>query len=223
MSFLKILLLLVISLCAFCTVITSADKEEEDAGKVETEEDILKWEPPADFPSRFPYHLSGHDMDGGQVWIIDVGKWDIRDIADGDVKQQEDFKKYVRQMYTRCGLKSHDADHESVVILDLEGYNAEKATHIKGTLLTLDVLRSFERYARDGRGYKNGILVNANFIFETFWRAGKPLLGRLGEFIDVYGTTKAKWVPKLLKTIPRDQLPEQLGGVKGHKYLESYG
>ncbi|CAG7784977.1 unnamed protein product [Allacma fusca] len=220
MAFLKTLVL-VGSLCALCCLVNRVSAEEELS-----DEEVLKWEPPSNFSARFPYHLSGYDNDGGQVWIVDVGKWDIRQIADADAKTQEDFRKYIHQMYTRCGYKSRGAepDQESVIIIDLDGYNAEKATHLKGTLLTLDILRSFERYARrDGRGYKSGILVNANFIFESFWRAGKPLLGRVGEFIDVYGTTKAKWAPKLLKNIPRDQLPEHLGGAEGHKYLESYG
>ncbi|CAG7784976.1 unnamed protein product [Allacma fusca] len=187
-------------------------------------EELLKWEPPAELTERFPYYLSGVDNEGAQVWVVDFGKWDNRDIVDAGGQRFQDFKKYVQQMYTRAAYKNLKADPSkySVVIMDWDGFTKEKASHIPGTLASIDMLRSFEKFARQG-GFKRGFIVNANFLFETVWRLGKPVLGRLNELVEVFGTNPAKWTPNLLKLIPRDQLPEKFGGAKGHQYEKVFG
>ncbi|CAG7820578.1 unnamed protein product [Allacma fusca] len=188
------------------------------------EEDILKWDPPTRLKKRFPYYKSGEDLDGAEVWIVPFGKWDDLDIVNDGGQRVEDYKKYYRQMYTRMSAtnRNDDFSKHSVVIMDMDGFNQAKALSINGNLVAFDNLRTFQAYARNG-GFKKGIIVNVNPLFEALLNLGKPILGRLGEFLDVYGTNSERWIPRVLKEIPADQLPKMYGGSKAQEDLTAFG
>ncbi|CAG7821955.1 unnamed protein product [Allacma fusca] len=198
--------------------------------QTEEEKDILEWEAPAEFPKMFPYYLSGYDMEGSPVWLMDFGAWDIRDIVDKGGESLSDLRKYMYQMIVRTAFeKSQNQDdgrnHKlgtPIVIIDLNGYTVAKATHVKGVVVAMDMLRIIEKFAQRGL-IGSGYVVNANSIFESFWRLGKPLLGRISELIEIHGTNADKWKPVLLHKIPADQLPFRLGGSKDHQMLKTFG
>ena len=63
----------------------------------------------------------------------------------------------------------------------------------------------------------------ANYITDTFLRLAKTVFGRLFEVLEVHGSNRAAWIPRLLRLFPRDQLPEWYGGTKDHKPVAVYG
>ena len=56
-----------------------------------------------------------------------------------------------------------------------------------------------------------------NYAAETFINIAKPFIGYLLERVEIYGTRSEKWKPKLLKTIPANQLPPKYGGSEDWK------
>ena len=65
--------------------------------------------------------------------------------------------------------------------------------------------------------------IPANYVTDSFVRLAKSIFGRLFEVVEVYGANKGTWMPKLLRLMPRDQLPEWYGGIKEHTPVLIYG
>ena len=53
----------------------------------------------------------------------------------------------------------------------------------------------------------------ANFAAELFLNSARPFLGSLFEKMEVYGTQRDRWVPRLLRDIPENVLPKAYGGT----------
>ncbi|CAG7825499.1 unnamed protein product [Allacma fusca] len=66
-------------------------------------------------------------------------------------------------------------------------------------------------------------MVNVNPLAEKLLQLAKPLAGKFLERMEIHGTNKRKWMPRILRKIPRDQLPEAYGGYKNFKPIEFYG
>ncbi|CAG7724575.1 unnamed protein product, partial [Allacma fusca] len=63
----------------------------------------------------------------------------------------------------------------------------------------------------------------ANYATKLAADIARPAVGRLMEKVEVYGTGRATWLPKLLKLFPMDILPSWYGGNKNFKPLLLYG
>ncbi|CAG7697127.1 unnamed protein product [Allacma fusca] len=117
-------------------------------------------------------------------------------------------------------LSGYDEDGAPIWIFEL--------VEDSGTVLLSAVqflLRRFlrlEEIVRDG-SLKHIWIVNVNALFDWLWKLGSPLLGSLANSIELYGTNKKLWLPKLLSQLPRDQLPEWYGGTPGQKPLKILG
>ncbi|CAG7828036.1 unnamed protein product, partial [Allacma fusca] len=70
---------------------------------------------------------------------------------------------------------------------------------------------------------KHGYIINSNFVFGTVWEMIRPLLGPNTFKIQVFGSSKEKWMPAVLQNFPRSAIPERYGGTKDHKPVEVYG
>ena len=66
-------------------------------------------------------------------------------------------------------------------------------------------------------------LCAANFVFTAIWNLIRPVLGRAVYKVDVFGTNRDQWTPRILKIFPKDQLPAWYGGVSDHKPVQVYG
>ena len=69
----------------------------------------------------------------------------------------------------------------------------------------------------------NFLHLLANAVAGALINILRPVFGKEFEKVVVLGTNSAKWIPQLLRKIPRDQLPEWYGGDKGFKPLRVYG
>ena len=78
-------------------------------------------------------------------------------------------------------------------------------------------------YQNLGQMTERLFLPLANYLADTFLRLAKSVFGRLFEVLEVHGTSRASWIPQLLRHFPRDQLPEWYGGTKYHKPVAVYG
>ncbi|CAG7785035.1 unnamed protein product [Allacma fusca] len=57
------------------------------------------------------------------------------------------------------------------------------------------------------------ILINTNVVAESGLRLLKPILGGLFDRFTVYGNNKAAWLPKFLKIVPKQALPDWYGDI----------
>lgn len=49
----------------------------------------------------------------------------------------------------------------------------------------------------------------ANFAAQTLINIARPVMGTVLQTAEVYGTRKEKWLPKLLKKLPREVIPKK--------------
>ena len=67
-------------------------------------------------------------------------------------------------------------------------------------------------------------LSTGNFATQIFVNIARPFLGDFAGRIEVHGNVKERWIPRLLRRIPADQLPPQYGGdASKFKMVEYYG
>jgi len=181
------------------------------------DENLLSFEAPFEVQKNFPYFHSGFDKEGSPVWVCEYGKWDVRNLVEGDRKNADSFDKYTEQMWARFAksTKEYPDSEGYVLIIDLEGYNSRQATSVAAVQKTLNVARQASaQVRRKGKSCKAVYLVNSNFLFQTVFNLIKPVLGELASIVELYGTNDEKWKNVLRKEIAADQIPEFLGGNK---------
>ena len=65
--------------------------------------------------------------------------------------------------------------------------------------------------------------ILGNFAAEAFLNLGRPFLGSVLERVEIFGSQKEKWMPRLLRKIPRENLPPHYGGIEDFKPIATYG
>ncbi|CAG7817716.1 unnamed protein product, partial [Allacma fusca] len=151
-------------------------------------------------------------------WICDVGKWNVRK----HVEQGHDGKlalaKYlsqavqnIRKSYnvnaTGCGTSE-----QFVIIMDMDNFDYWQLLSAETVEFTLRMLGGL--FPVLVRALHSGYIINTNAAAESLINIVKPIFGSILERVDVYGNYKSAWLPKLLKRLPRDQLPPKYGGSK---------
>ncbi|CAG7823906.1 unnamed protein product [Allacma fusca] len=128
-------------------------------------------------------------------------------------------------------LSGYDEDGAPIWLFEFGKWDMRKyaeqggklqAGHLKTVQFILSKFGRFEQIVRDG-AMKQGCFVNGNALWSTIWNLGSPLLGALANSVEIYGTNKKVWIPKLLKVLPRDQIPEKYGGLPSHEPLKILG
>ncbi|CAG7831520.1 unnamed protein product [Allacma fusca] len=190
-------------------------------------EALLTWEAPREFQKAFPYYLSGFDEENAPIWIAEFGKWDVRKIIESGPENEKILRRYIQQFLKRAvesrSLKS-TADipvTEVNCIIDMEGYGSQQASSPPTLAVTMWFAGQIEQAWRNK--LKSGFIVNSNYLFTTVWNLMKPLLGRNVYKVEVFGNNKDRWIPALLKTFPKSQIPEWYGGNKDHTPVKIYG
>lgn len=207
----------------FCIFVCFSLIFSVSSSDADTDNEILQWKAPEYMKKSFPYYLSGYDYDDAPVWIIEIGHWDVRSIVEEGGELLKEFDKYVNQGLAIINASGQNNGTDGyVLILDGEGYGFRQATHIRTVHKMIDVIRKFASAAVDG-GLKYAFAVNVNYVAENMWSVIKPSAASLTRNFEVYGTNSKVWVPKLLKQIPKDQLPEMYGGSKDHLPVKVYG
>ncbi|CAG7719313.1 unnamed protein product, partial [Allacma fusca] len=87
------------------------------------------------------------------------------------------------------------------------------------------ILRHFASFQRIQDSFAYGYYVNVNAVASQFITMAKPLLGSALERVEISGTQKSSWIPKLLRTISADQLPPWYGGAATDQFkpVAAYG
>ena len=67
------------------------------------------------------------------------------------------------------------------------------------------------------------MIFTANFVAERFVNLIRPVLGGIMQRVEVFGTQKSQWMPKILRNLPKDQLPDWYGGEEGYKPRKIFG
>ncbi|CAG7729673.1 unnamed protein product, partial [Allacma fusca] len=112
------------------------------------------WNAPKVILEKFPYYVSGFDIEKRPVFVLEIGNWPL--------------------------------------------------IHEPTLQFTLGHFQAFQRI-QETLAY--GIYLNVNAVASQFITMAKPLLGSALERMEIVGTQKSVWIPKLLRTIDSDQLP----------------
>ncbi|CAG7723337.1 unnamed protein product [Allacma fusca] len=188
-----------------------------------TDSEVMAFDPPEEIKVAFPYYLSGYTEDQVPIWIFEAGKWDMRKYAELGGEQYDAMDIHVHKMFLTFKESAlNSSAQQYIAMADMEGLNIRQAGHPKTVQFMVQQFARLERIARDG-WLKLGVFVNSNLLFDGVLKIGMPLLGSLQNVIEVYGSNKDAWIPKLLKLLPKDQLPEHYGGPVDHKIVKFFG
>ncbi|CAG7831206.1 unnamed protein product [Allacma fusca] len=168
----------------------------------------------------FRYYVSGFDYDNRPVVIMDWGKWNIEWlIKQPDLKNllKKNYENYINELasgdftqkmskYLSSGQNSSD---EVVIIKNYDAFDIRHVYTSESFKLCMDLLKQMQKCFHK---IEYGMVVNANAFTYQLLDMGKPLIGNILSKFDVYGTNPEKWIPRLSRKIPLDQLPHSLGG-----------
>ncbi|CAG7639384.1 unnamed protein product [Allacma fusca] len=189
-------------------------------------QDLDVWEPPEEIRKNFPYYLSGFDEENRPVWVMEFGKWDVRGALEKGKDWESALDKHIDQwlyrMFNSSGLRATPEEpvNEIIDIHDMDGYNIRQINSPRALAFIIRKMRTVSIAMRFAH---SAYAINTNFIAENLLNILKPVLGKDFQKLIVYGTNKNKWLPVLLKSIPKDQLPERYGGSKKFTPVEIFG
>ncbi|CAG7725811.1 unnamed protein product [Allacma fusca] len=184
--------------------------------------DLDTWKPPEHLKRNYPYYLSGFDEEDRPVWVLEFGKWNLRDIVEQGKDAVIEFDKYVNQVILNV-YNSTITKHEivpAIIILDLDEYELSQLTSPATVAYYVEKLRLIVIAMKNLHA---AYCINTNFVAQRFLNLIKPLLGKEFEKFEIYGNNPAKWKSRILKTIPSDQLPSWYGGSSNFKPVMIYG
>jgi len=187
--------------------------------KVDVNNDLETWEAPDDIKRRYPYYQAGFDNENRPVWVNEFGKWDIKRLVESG--ETAVFDKYTDQFLYRVqksiSIRSTPDDPVTswVYIFDMEEYPLSQLNSLRTVSYIVTLARKVELAARN---MEYGFILNLNFLGEQLIRVLRPVLGTTLDRAEIAGTNKAKWMPLLLKSISKDQLPEWYGGLSNQTY-----
>ncbi|CAG7721046.1 unnamed protein product [Allacma fusca] len=188
-----------------------------------TDAEILAYDSPPIVQENFPYYLSGYDEDGAPIWVFELGKWDVRTFLEKDNETAFAMDVACDQMLLRFKESAINSQAKQFLyICDMDKYSLRQASHLRTVQFVLSKFLRLGQIIQSGY-LKQAWIVNANYLWDRVWQLGRPLLGALASNIDVYGYNKEVWKPRLLKYLPRDQIPEWYGGLPNHKPVRVFG
>ncbi|CAG7784806.1 unnamed protein product [Allacma fusca] len=179
---------------------------------------------------KFPYYISGYDYEDRPVLVMEWGKWDIRTLAEKGGEELENFETSVDQFVEliRTGFfakkvnesESQEIDVVGIVaLLDFDGLSLRQI----GTTKSLQLLvRNFAKLERCHGQFAYGFIVNSNPLAHQVIQLAKPFMAKFLERIEVFGSNSRKFIPELLKKIPRSQVHDAYGGTKGFRPVAVY-
>ncbi|CAG7733478.1 unnamed protein product [Allacma fusca] len=209
--------------CIFATTLfgsafgTGSQQEDNDQNGDRQKGNVLENEKSVkDHKGKYIYYLSGYDYDNRAVIVMEWGRWDIRSIAEEGGDGPEKFEKAVGHFVEKIqkgffNKKANESETEDsiVVIIDFDGLNLRQ-------IATANSLKLFMRSLAQLEGafaqFAFGFIVNATPLVHQVIHASKPYMGKFLERMEIYGSNSRKWIPSILKKIPRSQLHPAYGG-----------
>ncbi|CAG7826533.1 unnamed protein product [Allacma fusca] len=182
--------------------------------------DILQWEAPKSIKTAFPYYHSGYDYDDRPVLVSEIGKWRTRPVVEKGGEDYENLIKYNDQFVERVmsgfflknktSTSSEAVDKSIVFIMDYDGFQPSEYQSVA------NVKYQFGLNVKLGAVYENmayGFILNANPFAHHSISISKSYLARLLEKSEILGTNSRRWIPKLLRKIPQNQLHPAYGST----------
>jgi hypothetical protein len=111
-------------------------------------------------------------------------------------------------------IKETEISEDLAFILDFDGLDLRQAQSPAVIKATIENLKMVQRYYAQ---VAYGFVVNANPLAYQVINLGKPFIGNFLERTEVFGTNSRIWKPRILKKIPRSQLPPPYGGTQDFK------
>ncbi|CAG7718325.1 unnamed protein product [Allacma fusca] len=188
-------------------------------------EDIESWVAPSDISNKFVYYLAGYDEERRPIWVAETGNWFIKDIVQqGHTK---DFDLYLQQLAYRI-IKSmadistpEDPVEEVVALLDFNNLAFEQLRHRPTVSYVLDLARDFRPVINKYLG--DSVIINANYATEVVLNLIRPVLGSIFERLTIFGNSKQRWSPFIVRKFMPENLPRWYGGNTNFKPLKVYG
>ncbi|CAG7818571.1 unnamed protein product, partial [Allacma fusca] len=165
---------------------------------------------------KFLYQIFGYDYDNIPVTVWNWGRWDFFWLVNHPKELstlQNNFDNWIDEF--RRGLffprfrNNYDTTDSYITIIDFDGLDLRSL--LSEDVITV-ILQLFSKLQGVAGGIAYGFILNANHITEQVISMAKPFAGNFLERMEVFGTKSEKWIPNLLKTIPRNQLPPAYGG-----------
>ncbi|CAG7815171.1 unnamed protein product [Allacma fusca] len=160
----------------------------------------------------YPYMQFGFDKANCPIFMLPVGRWDIRStIESGDMALS---LRFVYQALETVVSTAHKAGNsQGIIILDFDGFTYRQIAHRTVLQGFLEVIRVFD--ANYPELLKSCYVINAPKIFNALFTLIKPVLNsRTLVKIHIFGPNKPKWQEALLKHTESDQLPPFWGGTR---------
>ncbi|CAG7815173.1 unnamed protein product [Allacma fusca] len=172
-------------------------------------ENLKHWRSPKVF---FPYMQFGFDKEGCPVFLMPIGRWEIRSaIESGDIVPALRF--IYQALETIISSTNKTGIYQGTVICDFDGFGYRQIAHRTVLQGMLEVLRVFE--ANYPEVLKAAYVINAPTIFNYLFTLIKPLLNsRTLAKVQIFGPNKQKWQEVILRQIDADQIPPFWGGSK---------
>ncbi|CAG7828256.1 unnamed protein product [Allacma fusca] len=189
--------------------------------------DLDAWEAPREIRERVPYYLAGYDYDRRPVWMVEVGKIDFRGLIEQGENTIANLEKYLLQSEINVIKSLQAADtpgdeiREALYIYDMEDFTMKQISHLPTVAAAVRFGKKYSDLTVQFVG--SIVIINSNYATKLAADIARPAVGRLMEKVEVYGTGRATWLPKLLKLFPMDVLPSWYGGNKNFKPLLLYG
>ncbi|CAG7828257.1 unnamed protein product [Allacma fusca] len=187
--------------------------------------DLYAWQAPSDIQKNFPYTLWGYDYERRPVWIHEVGRQDWRSIQEQgrmDILEKYFVKCLIHVVQSLAAAdKPGDEIRTGVFIWDLEGFSMRQIGHFPTVASLAGWAVRYGDVPLDlvGRVF----IINSNFATKLAADIARPLLGRVLEKVEIYGTNRNSWLPRILKTVPLEVLPPWYGGNTDATPVAVYG
>ncbi|CAG7827673.1 unnamed protein product, partial [Allacma fusca] len=149
---------------------------------VQDQNDLLdKWKAPKEIRDKFPYYVSGFDIEKRPVFIFEFGKWPLRQFVEKGGEDFENLDTHFQQFFRRVEIgpraffnASEIGADGSVFIVDWDGFSPTQFIHAPTLQYSLKNFGTFQRI-QDSFAY--GFFLNVNAAASQFISLIKPLLG----------------------------------------------
>ncbi|CAG7717792.1 unnamed protein product [Allacma fusca] len=189
--------------------------------------ELNEWKAPQDIRDTLPYYLWGYDYDNRPVWSQEVGSQDWRAIVEQGPGKIALVEKYFMQalIHVTKSLVAVDKLGEEVrsgvFIWDMDGFTMRQVTYLPSVAVGLQMARKWGDLPKEMVGL--GIGINVNYATKVAFQIGRPLFGGFLERVELYGSNRNVWLPRLLKILPADIIPPKYGGNKKFKPVGAFG
>ncbi|CAG7831926.1 unnamed protein product [Allacma fusca] len=187
--------------------------------------DLDKWEPPVEFSQMFPYYLSGFDYENRPIWVVEVGKWDLRSVIERGPEWEKLFDTYADKIlwefWNSTNIKTtlEFPVKDGVLIVDFDGLDRNQLQSPGAVAYFFKKLRVVVSALPLAHGV---YIVNANFIARNVINLRCEyvvILPTVWDYLQTLGVTEEHW---LGFTISIYSFAAALAGVIGGRLADKY-